>query len=147
MKKVVSVLIGPSYPSLHIELISNSGKNMLGFSTNLKKITPNQLFITRRIKCWCSSDTAISYNLGFVLHDGKRHDIGQSKGIKDLDGLGSRFLFKHILKVSNNNAKDIGFYFSHASNWGPRTNYFGSSIKENDGIDDIGFTLKIKEYN
>lgn len=147
MKTIFSVLIGPSYPSLHIDFVSNSVKNILGFSTNLKKITPNQLFITRRIKYWSSTDTDISYNFGFVLHDGKKQDIGASKGIKDLDGLGSRFLFKHILKVSNDNAKDMGFYFSHASNWGPRTNYFGSSIKQNNGIDDIGFTLKLKEYN
>uniref|UniRef100_A0A6C0J047 Uncharacterized protein n=1 Tax=viral metagenome TaxID=1070528 RepID=A0A6C0J047_9ZZZZ len=147
MKKVVSILIGPSYPTLNIEILSNSDKNMLGFSTNFKKITPNQLFITRRIKCLCSSDTNLSYNFGFVVHDGERKDLGKSKGLKDLDGLGSRFLFKHIFKVSNDNTKDLGFYYAHASNWGPRTNYFGSSIKQNDGIDDIGITLKIKEYD
>jgi len=65
----------------------------------------------------------------------------KNKGLSDfadLDAFGSQGLFKHIVEI-NDDKKRI--YLSHASNWAKRTNYFGSLIKLNDGIDHSGLLL------
>ena len=109
---------------------------MYGFSTNGKYLTPNQIYLVNRMV----GNNDYNYNLGFVIHDGKRtEDEKLTEGTKDMASLGSRILFKHIFNIKLGSI--LKLRLEHASNWGTKTNYMGSSVHKNRGIDHVGLNF------
>ena len=131
-------------------------KFTIGFSTDFMKNCANQYFITTRIFDMEYNNIEFTYNLGFVGHNGSlgkkicKRTKKKNRILRNIDDLGSRFMFKHIVTITGNksttlcdNNDMIFLYGSHSSNWGENTAYFGSDVKENAGIDIGGGALNI----
>ena len=155
---VLGVVLG-KHPTLIFQYpFGNNGRYMVGFDTNFKRTCANQLYVTRRIfdiginNVTDDIDIEFNYNLGLVLHDGKLdRDTSNRQNTKlnrNIQKLGSRIMFKHIGEVTFSNSTThvtnndyVFIYGTHSSNWGENTAYFGSSVKENAGIDIGGLAV------